>query len=256
MSNEFVDVIVEANDEAVAMMQNGDHGHALASIQRALEALKQSVTISFPRGLPDIACRHSVTRTSSSEDEGAEDEEGRESRNVIVSIALGDYGLAESQSATPANLFSIYKHAFVLKFRPNTVTRTSQQETAHFTMITSVLVYNMALLCHRRGLVAEHNSSQSLTRAIQLYRNTVATNLLTHQDDFEELHTIELASWNNIGHIYSHLAAHENAMGCRAHIYQVLFANPATSFIRGGYYVTRPILCEFSDRIINFLIYL
>jgi hypothetical protein len=57
-----------------------------------------------------------------------------------------------------------------------------------------------------------------------MYRHAIITNLLTHQSDLEDLHAIELASWNNIGHIQSHLSEHESAMQCRSHIYQTLKA--------------------------------
>jgi hypothetical protein len=229
MSNPIIDAIVDANDEAVAMLQNGDHDHALASFHSALKVLQQCTTMcSFPGELPVIACRHSPTGTQPLRID-SEDEESGETNNLIVSLALGDcHELAESQSATPDNIFSFYNHAFVFGFRPNTATGTPQQET-HFKMLTTVLVFNMALTHHIKGLVDEHNSSKYLRKAIRLYRLATTSSWLTHQGGFHDLHALELASWNNVGYIYSHFSEHENAMKCRMHLYQNLFADPATS---------------------------
>jgi hypothetical protein len=53
--------------------------------------------------------------------------------------------------------------------------------------------------------------------------------LITDEAGFEDLHEIKLASWNNMGYIYSHFCEHENAMKCRVNLYQTLFADPDTS---------------------------
>jgi hypothetical protein len=228
--NPITDAVANANDEAVAMLRDGDHDHALASFHRALEVVQQYINMcSFPGELPDITCRYFPTQPRRVEEEGTEDENGRETNSIIVSVALGDYGLFESQSATtPENLFSFFNHAFLFRFRPSTALGSAQQEE-YFNMLTTVLVFNMALTQHRRGLVDEHNSSQNLRKAIRLYQLATTTSLLTNQDDFQDLHAIQLASWNNVGHIYSHLSEHENEMKCRVHLYQALFADPATS---------------------------
>jgi hypothetical protein len=229
--NPVTDAVVNANDEAVAMLRNGDHDHALASFQRALEVIHQYVGMySYPdEELPDITCHYSPTQHLRVEQQGSGDENGRETNSIIVSVALGDYGLAEHQSVTtPENLFSLFNHAFLFRFRPSMAMGSSQQET-YFNMLTTVLVFNMALTRHRRGLVHEHNSSQNLRKAIRLYQLAATTSLLTNQDDFQDLQAIQLASWNNVGHIYSHFSEHENAMKYRVYLFQALFADPAAS---------------------------
>jgi hypothetical protein len=229
--NPILDAVVNANNEAVAMLRNGDHAHAVASFQRALEVIQQYVSMySFPEELPyDITCRYSPTQHLRVEQQGSEDENGRETNYIIVSVALGDYGLAERQSGTtPENLFSFFNHAFLFRFRPSMAMGSSQQQT-YFNMLTTVIVFNTALAQHRRGLVDENNSSRNLREAIRLYQLATTASLLTNQGDFQELHAIQLASWNNVGHIYSHFSGHENAMKCRVHLYQALFADPATS---------------------------
>jgi hypothetical protein len=224
MSNPITDAVVNANDEAVAMLRNGDHDHARASLQRALEVVQQYIHIcSFP-GEPPETCHYSPSQPLRVEQQENEDENGRETNRIIVSVALGDYGLAESQTTTPDNTFSFFNHAFLFRFRPSMPMRSSQQE-----MLTTVLVFNMAITLHSRGLAEEHDSSQNLRKAIRLYRLAMTSSLLTSQVDFQDLHAIQLASWKNVGHIYSHFSEHEKAMKCRVHLFQALFADPATS---------------------------
>jgi hypothetical protein len=201
MSNPMVDAVVDANDEAVAMLLNGDHDHALASFRCALEACHQ-----FPFTF---------------EDQGGTEE----TNSIIASVALGDY---ESHSVTPDNLFAFYNHAFVLGSSPDITTRTLQQESHHDAMLPTVLLFNTAMTLYGKGLCGGGpNSSKSLTDALILYSMVISS--MTDQARFEDLHAIELASWNNMGYIYSHFSEHENARKCRVYLYQTLFADPDTS---------------------------
>jgi tetratricopeptide (TPR) repeat protein len=230
MSNAIVDAFVKANDDAVAMMQNGERNRAIAFFSRVIEAIQQSVNMSsFPGELPDITCRYFPTRALQFEDQSTEGEDGREINNLIVSVALGDcYELAESRAATHDNVFSFYNHAFVFGSLPDMATTTSQQEGHHDTLISAVLIFNLAMTFYGKGLCARKpKSSKYLRKALQLYSMTIS--LISDEAGFEGLRAIELASWNNIGHIYSHLSEHENAMKCRVHLYQALFADPSTS---------------------------
>jgi tetratricopeptide (TPR) repeat protein len=218
---------VNENQKAVAMLQNGECDQAIAIFSRALLGIQQCVESASQAGK---ACRYSPTRPLDFQDESAEVERRRQTNHLIASVALGDcYELAESQRpATHDNLFSFYNHAFVFRSLPDIATRTSQQESHDHTLISTVLIFNLAMAFYGKGLCASTpKSSKYLRKALQLY--TMAISLISDEAGFEGLHAIELASWNNIGHIYSHLAEHENAMNCRAHLYQALFADPATS---------------------------
>jgi tetratricopeptide (TPR) repeat protein len=213
MSNAIADAVVEANDEAVAMLQNGDRDLALASFRCALEA-----------------CRQSPTRLLNFEDQGTEDQNGRGTKNLIFSVALGDcYGLAaESQSATPENLFSFYNHAFVFGSLPDINIRTSQQESQRDAVIPTVLIFNSAMAYYGKALCGRGPmSSRCLRKALQLY--SMAISLIPDEAGFEDLRAIQLASWKNMGYIYSRLSEDENAMQCRAYLHQVLFTDPDTS---------------------------
>jgi tetratricopeptide (TPR) repeat protein len=214
MSNPIADAIVDVNDEAVAMLQNGDHDHALASFRCAL-----------------AACRQSPPRLLNFEDQaGTVDENGRGTNNLICSVALGDcYDLAESQTASPDNLFSFYNHAFVFGRLPDINTRTSQQESQRDAVIPTVLIFNSAMAMSGKALCRDGPmSSVNLRKALELY--SMAISLINDdQAGFEDLHAIQLASWKNMGYIYSHLSEDEHAMQCRAYLYQALFTDPDTS---------------------------
>lgn len=227
MSHEFIN----GNQEAVAMLQNGERDEAIAFFSGALIGIRQCVESAGQADQQGIACCRSPTRLPLSfEEQCTEDESGRETKNLICSLALGDcYELAESQTATPDNIFSFYNHAFVFGSLPEITTRTSQQEANHDTMISAVLIFNLALSFCGKGLCAPDGpkSSKYLRKALHLY--SMAISLINDETGFEDLHALELASWNNIGYIYSHLSEHENAMKCRVHLYQALFADPDTS---------------------------
>jgi hypothetical protein len=209
MSNPIVDAVVDANNEAVAMLRNGDHDLALASFRCALDAYRRSPARPF----------------FNSDDQGGTEE----TNNSIVSVALGDYGLAESQSATPDNLFAFYNHAFVFRSVPGITPRTSQQESHRDAMLPTVFLFNTAMTLYVRALCGggPNSSNNYLTKALQFYSMTISS--MTVQACFKDLRAIELASWNNMGYIYSHFSEHENARRCRVYLCQTLFADPDIS---------------------------
>jgi tetratricopeptide (TPR) repeat protein len=225
MSHEFIN----GNQRAVALLQNGERDQAIAFFSGALLGIRQCVESAGQADQQDTACRRYPTRSLHYEEQGTEDENSRGTNNLIISLALGGcYELAESQTATPDNTFSFYNHAFVFGNLPEITTRTSQEETHHDTMISAVLIFNLALSFYGKGLCADGpKSPKYLRKALHLY--SMAISLINDETGFEELHALELASWNNIGYIYSHFSEHENAMKCRVHLYQTLFAAPDTS---------------------------
>jgi hypothetical protein len=233
MSHEFIN----GNQNAVAMLRNGERDQAIAFFSRALIGIRQCVKDVGQAEQQDRACSRSPTSLLNFEEQGtAEDESSRETNNLIISLALGDcYELAPSQTVTPDNTFPFYNHAFVFGSLPQITSRTPQQETHHDTMISAVLIFNLALAFYGKGLCADgFKSSKYLRKALHLY--SMAISLINGETGFEELRVLELASWNNIGHIYSHFSEDENAMKCRVHVYQTLFAPPTTSLrLMSGY---------------------
>jgi hypothetical protein len=229
MSNPIADAVVNANEEAVAMLRNGDHDHAFASLHRALEVVQQYIRICSSPGEPPEGCSYSPAQSLRVVQQESEDENARETNSIIVSVALGDYGLAESQTTTPDTTFSFFNHAFLFRFPPSMAIGISSQQESYSERLMTVLVFNMAITQHRKGLVEEHNSSQNLRKAIRLYQLATTMRLLTNQSNLHDLHPIQLASWNNVGHIYSHFNEHEKAMKCRVDLFRALFVDPDTS---------------------------
>jgi hypothetical protein len=205
------------------MLRNGDHDHARASLHRALEVVQQYTHICSLSGDPPEACSYSPAPPLCVVQQENEDENARETNSIIVSVALCDYELAKSQTTTPETNFSFFNHAFLFRFRPHMAMGTSSHQESYSQTLTTVLVFNLAITQHRKGLFEEQNSSQNLRKAIRLYRLATTTSLLTDQGE------IQLASWNNVGHIYSHFSEHEKAMKCRTHLFKALFVDPDIS---------------------------
>jgi hypothetical protein len=222
MPNECVD----ANQKAVAMLHNGDHDQALASFRRALIDIQECVVESAdPEERQGMASCHSHRQLLPIEQQGTKDEMHGEINNLVFSVALGDSESAESQGATtPGNLFGFYNHAFVVKaLVPNMVTRTSRQEIDHYAMVSTVLVFNIAVTYHIEGLLYGPSSSNNLRKALQLYLMATAL-LVTKQggDVHQDLY---------MGHIYSHFSEQEDAMQFRVYLYQALFTDSARGLL-------------------------
>jgi hypothetical protein len=223
---------VDANQKAgITMLQNGDNDQALYSFRRALVETRQCIAESAP--IPEqpqgAACREYFELPFVFEEQGIDTEHSGDVSTLTLSVALG-----ESQISMSSNLFSFYNYAFVVGTLPATYTRISQQGIDHHVRLTTVLIFNMALTCHKKGLLDGPMSLESLRKAIDMYKLVcMKLSLLSSPGAhaLEDLYVIQLASWNNMGHIYSHLAEKEDAIRCRALLHQALFEDAALSLV-------------------------
>jgi hypothetical protein len=230
------ETIADANRKAVALLQNGKYDQAVAAFGGALTGVKQNITNGADQAeraeIND--CRDPHTQPLVPVKHQGPEEETR----IITSIAIGDCESAEGQTASPGNLLSLYNHAFVFlntKLLPSAETVTSQQEIDSVSMLSAVLLFNTALTFHVKGLSDGNSRSKNLRQALRLY-SMVTICLLSPQDGFGNMFVIQLASWNNMGHIYSHFCEEEKAIQCRARLYRALFEDSAGSLcLRGGY---------------------
>jgi hypothetical protein len=218
---------VDASQKAsIAMLQNGDLDQALCSFRQALDEIRQYVSESASyeetQGVEqtqDIDNRHN----------------GADASTLILSVALGDCTLRESQTAKSCNLLSFYYHAFVVGTTPpNTYASTSQAEQGidYYNRLTTALLFNMALTFHCKGVLAEPKSLESLRKAILFYRLCInSMSVLSGPDGagMDDLYVIQLVSWNNMGHVHRHLVEKDNVIRCRALLYQALFEDTALS---------------------------
>jgi tetratricopeptide (TPR) repeat protein len=210
-----------ANQKAgITMLQNGDLDQALCSFRRAIAETRQHATESA-----------SHEEAQGIEEEGIDTELSGDASTLILSVALGDCKLAESKTAKSSNLFSFYNHAFVNGSPSTTSTRTSQHGIYHHVRLTAVLLFNIALVFHRKGLLDELESLESLRKAIKAYQLCINMSLLSHPGvGWDDLYVINLVSWNNMGHVHSCLAKKDDAIQCRALLYQALFEDADLSF--------------------------
>jgi hypothetical protein len=224
---------VDAHQKAgITMLQNGDHDQALRSFRRALVGIRQCVTESAaPEEPQGSAYRLHLEQPLSGEEQAIDTEHSGEASTLILSVALGDSKLvAESKTAKSSNLFPFYNHAFVVWTLPTTYAITSKQGIDHHARLTTVLLFNMALTFHRKGLLNETKSLENMRKAIQIYQLCMDTSWLSRPGVLEDLYVIQLVSWNNMGNIYSHfLAEKEDAIRCRALLHRALFEDAALS---------------------------
>ena len=213
---------VDANQKAgIAMLQYGDHDQALSSFRRALLEIEQCVINASLEERRGSACRLHLEQPLSVEEQGIDTEHSGDVSTLISSVALGDGELAES---------SFYNHAFVVGTLPTDYTRTPKEESDHHVRLTTVLLFSMAMTFHKKGLLDGPMSLESLRKAIQIYELVcMKMSLLSRPGYLEDLYVIQLASWNNMGNIYSHLAETEDAIRCRALLHQALFEDTALS---------------------------
>jgi hypothetical protein len=220
----------------ITMLQNGDHDQALCSFRRALVEIRQCVTESASPGAQGAPSGLNLEQPFAFEEQGIDTEHIGDVSTLILSVALGDGKLAERSPAKSNNLFSFYNHAFVVETLPITYTRTSQQGIDHHVRLTTVLLFNIALTFHKKGLLDGPKSLESLEQAIEFYKLVcMKMSLLLPLGGLEDLYVIQLVSWKNMGHIYSHLAKKEDAIRCRALLRQALFEDTASSLgLMGG----------------------
>jgi tetratricopeptide (TPR) repeat protein len=222
-----------ANQEAgITMLQNGDLDQALHSFRRALVEIRQCITESAShKETQGVARRPYFEQPQLSvEEQDIDAQHNGDASTLILSVALGDCTPTESKTAKSSNLFSFYNHAFVVGTPSTNYTRTSQHGIDHHARLTSVLLFNMALTYHRKGLLDGSKSLETLRKAIQVYQLCINMSLLACPGgSLDDIYVIQLASWNNMGHLYSDLAETDDAIRCRALLYQALFEDAAFS---------------------------
>jgi hypothetical protein len=228
---------VDANQKAlITMLQNSDHDDALCSFRRALVEIRQSVAESAsPEGPQGAACGLDLEHPLPVEEQGIDPQHSiGDISTLILSVALGD-GKAESKTSKSSNLFSFYNHAFVVGTLPTPSTRTAQQQGIHHLhhhiRLTTVLLFNMALTFHKKGLLDGPKSLASLRKAIQIYQLAcIKMSLLSTPGGLDkDLYVIQLVCWKNMEHIYRHLDKKEDAIRYRELLHQALFEDTASS---------------------------
>jgi hypothetical protein len=222
-----------ANQEAgITMLQNSDLDQALRSFRRALVEIRQCVTESASHEETQGVARRPYFEQPqlSVEEQDIDAQHSGDASTLILSVALGDCTPNESKTAKSSNLFSFYNHAFVVGTPSTTYTRTSQHGIDHHARLTTILLFNLALTYHRKGLLDGSMSLETMRKAIQVYQLCInMSSLACPGGSLDDLYVILLVSWNNMGHVYSKLAETDGAIRCRVLLYQALFEDAALS---------------------------
>lgn len=183
--------IVAMNYSAVALLCQGKHGEALNMLGQALHSIRDRVdgTMMEVEGAP-------ATVTCS-----------------LSSLPIAK-GLDDDSSSSAHNLFCFYNRAFVF---PDTSTSSTISKQMDY---SKVILFNMALTLHHKGLVStsgcDKTTTQYLQKALSIYKTIVALQCKKATSSTSSfINTLLMAVYSNMGHIYSHFFARQEAIQCR-----------------------------------------
>jgi hypothetical protein len=225
---------VTANRQAVALLQHGDHVQAICLLQRSLKVIQRCVA-NFDDDAQDFAdCNTQFpqkellfsvsSRPDNGEDTSSASLGDRRSQLLhTVSVVTSEFTSNKTGVSASTNLFFLYSYAFVLdETTPNTRRRTQEpnQEILLYTFSTAVLLFNMALVFHLKGLASRTKSSSktNIRKALRFY--CMIPSLHDGQEDGNEglPYILRCAIWNNTGHAYSYLQETDNAQRCKTYL--------------------------------------
>ena len=245
--------VLQANKHAVTTLQNGDHDQAMECFRQALQGLKQCIINvehlskeQDSNGCPNN-CRANVDAERCGDkargdaerrgddargDDEKDKDEDRDSNLKIEFVPLvSSESLDDERTTSPMNHFFLYSRAVVLWTPDDDIdaTHPCKESMKNYTLLSSVLLFNMALSLHRKGLVppAGNSSNKNFRTSLRLY--DMIAGLHTGDNGGDLPHVIKLAVWNNIGHITSHVGDQERATHCRAQLSQALLQDQSST---------------------------
>jgi tetratricopeptide (TPR) repeat protein len=202
-------LIVSLNNEAVSLLQQGQHIAALTKFRRALALFNQRTdkdeAYEVQQSDPEATIQEDSSYNS------------RDGSSLVMSVPIAHDMANDDFCISPHNIFIFYARAFLLS------PRTSQSNISQFDL-TLVLLFNMGLTCHHNGLVEGNKSSYFLNKALGLYRMIVPLRGDQQQQQAQQsqsqlnsnspIRILLLALWSNMGHVYSHFFYAEEAAQC------------------------------------------
>lgn len=196
--------IASENNKAVKLLVAGEHGLALLTFRRALHSLRQ--------GIHWEGTAKSLT-TSSELTLGS-----------FLRIPIASNALSEDNAVSPHNKLCYYFRALWIKCDNHS------QSPFDDTLLSVVILFNMALTFHHRGLLIGNESDDRLTKALSIYKMILLIapqpNEVTNPDCQACLKVLLLAVYSNLGHVSSHFMLTSEASLCRNHIVEFLEGKP------------------------------
>jgi hypothetical protein len=124
---------------------------------------------------------------------------------------------SDDEQASPYNLFCYYNRTMVVL-----------EDESDDSLLCMVILFNLAITCHHFGLTIPEGHEESLRKALALYKMVLAATQqqqqngknLTTNDAVVRL--LLLATFSNMGHIYSHFMATYEEKVCQQQLNAVL----------------------------------
>jgi hypothetical protein len=229
--------IINLNYEGILLLQQRPHNQyqhaaALTKFGQALDLLRN--------GIDDNIFHQEVQ----DQEDVAGDNTANMQESASVAATKGVVGSIQSvpictkdeqvlsEQASPHNAFALYERAFYIDPTNNAYLALSEVD------MSVVVMINMAITCHQRGLMKGSQSGMYLQKALGLYKMTAALILAEADGKLERrstgsrvLHskTIVLALFNNTMHLYSHFLMKNETIECGKKLVYMLKNNSITT---------------------------
>lgn len=188
---------IHLNDCAVALLAQGQTTDSTKVFQIALRKLRS--------GLSQIP-----SSSSHYQQQGQQPETvlSREHHKVVQPLALSSSYAGSDTASSPNNAFCVYKNAFVMN-----------PSCTDGDQIAMVILFNLALTMHLEGLGHGKTTARfaSALRTYEMVSNLLETVPLDENGTTSSSsgwRLLYLATWTNIGHLYSHFVRVEDVTQC------------------------------------------
>jgi hypothetical protein len=207
----MLQAFIQANQDAIVAMQSGNETGAIELLRQTLRGIQQRTT-------------EDTTTDAGADDEdtGSCDEQRQGAAQPLCYHINSHATRGCDDNSSPGGFFYLYNRAFSVSINvDNAATLTPREELEAHTMLTTVVLFNMALSFHRQGVSIATNSSMNLGRALRVY--SMIPNLHEGSTGVCVPVLLRLALWNNMGHLYSRLFEEDEAFHCQGLLTQDLY---------------------------------
>jgi hypothetical protein len=192
------------NNEAVRLLASGEHFSAVMIFWSALNSIRTSIMITSKVSLEPMTLQ----------------------MGSLSKVAISSNSSSEGDTASPHNEFRFYARALWLNSNENPSTFDERS-------LSLVLLFNLAITYHHKGLLVGNMSDKLLRKALEIYKIIVllvgARNDLGEPKHEEWRRFLTIAVASNMGHIFSHFFLMENVIVCRDLLDALLAARHNTS---------------------------
>lgn len=201
--------IVALNNNGVKSLACGDLREAILSFRHAIECLKV-----------EIETKHGDRRSDPAESTSLEN----------LSLVMTDLNCINGSfmlEITPHNIFDVFQYAFSF---PKIESLERLQ-----TEVSIVLFYNLALAHHLSGFAHAPHFDGHLREALRFYKLSLVLFRSSEDLNLDLGHfSLMVGLITNLGHIFSHKWAVEEALSCQSRLQELLYSGTAVGLTEDG----------------------